>query len=456
MPDPLVSVIIPTFNRAYCVGKAIDSALGQTHQNTEILVLDDGSTDGTRDLIERSYAGDSRVRYFFHENRGVTATRNWGITLCRGRLRGPARLRRHLVPLETRTPARLLPAPPGGRDGLDRHGGRRPREVRSSADPTSGPCTAPTAGISREDLFPQSFPLAEVAPGLAPVVEDRRLYTGEIFSQMIMGNLVHTSTVLLRRDRLEKISGFNEELRLSGEDYDFHLRTCREGPVGYIDLPAIRYQIGNPDQLTQDAYRVHIAMNCLKTLRPWIEQRRSQINLPDQMLRLRLAEVHSWVGEKLVNTGESSQARVHLRKSLRHHLWQLKAWKFLALASLPGDVRERLEAAGPGAQGQARAAEGRVASRPPRRAESFNLRGRVIDPPRPAPPISPSATDHSGEDRSEIGSGAPYRTETESGRFMEMLDLDRRSAWRGLDQRSTIISAIQARPVKWRCREYRD
>ena len=84
MPEPLVSVIIPTFNRAYCVGKAIDSALGQTHQNTEILVLDDGSTDGTRNLIEQSYAGDARVRYFFHENRGVTATRNWGITLCQG------------------------------------------------------------------------------------------------------------------------------------------------------------------------------------------------------------------------------------------------------------------------------------------------------------------------------------------------------------------------------------
>ena len=341
MPDPLVSVIIPTFNRAYCVGKAIDSALGQTHQNTEILVLDDGSTDGTRDLIERSYAGDARVRYFFHENRGVTATRNWGITLCRG----------HFVALldsdDTWSPWKLelqlacfRHRPEVGMVWTDMEAVGPGGEVVSRSYLRI--LYSAYRRYSREDLFPQSFPLAEVAPGLAPVVEDRRLYTGEIFSQMIMGNLVHTSTVLLRRDRLEKIRGFNEELRLSGEDYDFHLRTCREGPVGYIDLPAIRYQIGNPDQLTQDAYRVHIAMNCLKTLRPWIEQRRSEINLPDQMLRLRLAEVHSWVGEKLVNTGESSQARVHLRKSLRHHIWQYKAWKFLALASLPGDVRERL------------------------------------------------------------------------------------------------------------------
>jgi glycosyltransferase involved in cell wall biosynthesis len=84
MPEPLVSVIIPTFNRAYCVGSAIDSALKQTHRNTEILVLDDGSTDGTRDLVKQSYSGDPRVRYFHHENRGVTATRNRGISLSRG------------------------------------------------------------------------------------------------------------------------------------------------------------------------------------------------------------------------------------------------------------------------------------------------------------------------------------------------------------------------------------
>ena len=68
---------------------------------------------------------------------------------------------------------------------------------------------------------------------------------------MIMGNLVHTSTVLIRRERLEKVRGFNEELRISGEDYDFHLRTCREGPVGFIDLATIRYQTGMPDRLTR-------------------------------------------------------------------------------------------------------------------------------------------------------------------------------------------------------------
>ena len=211
----------------------------------------------------------------------------------------------------------------------------------------------------REQLFPQSFPLAEIAPGLAPVVDDRRLYTGEIFSQMIMGNLVHTSTVLIRRERLEKVRGFNEELRISGEDYDFHLRTCREGPVGFIDLATIRYQTGMPDRLTRDEYRVHAAMNCLKTVLPWIEQERSQINLSDRMIRLRLAEMHSWVGDVLLNAGEASQARVHLRKSLRHQPWQPRAWKAPGTGLAAGQYPSAPEAAGPSAQGQAWRAEGR-------------------------------------------------------------------------------------------------
>lgn len=159
---------------------------------------------------------------------------------------------------------------------------------------------------------------------------------------MIMGNLVHTSTVLMRRERLEKVSGFNEELRIAGEDYDFHLRTCREGPVGLIDVETIRYRTGMPDRLTRDEYKIHAAMNCLKTVLPLIEQERSKIKLSDRMIRLRLAEMHTWVGGVLLNTGEASQARLHLRKSLRHQVWQPTALKLLALASLPGSIRQRL------------------------------------------------------------------------------------------------------------------
>ena len=80
----LVSVVIPTYNRGDCIERTIDSALGQTHQNVEILVVDDGSTDDTRQRIERRYGLDARVRYLHQQNQGVSAARNTGLQNVRG------------------------------------------------------------------------------------------------------------------------------------------------------------------------------------------------------------------------------------------------------------------------------------------------------------------------------------------------------------------------------------
>ncbi len=93
MGGALVSIIIPTYNRAHCLGRAVESALAQTHADVEVIIVDDGSTDGTRALVHDAYGRDSRVRYFHQDNRGVSAARNLGIPPGQGRLRGAARLR---------------------------------------------------------------------------------------------------------------------------------------------------------------------------------------------------------------------------------------------------------------------------------------------------------------------------------------------------------------------------
>lgn len=81
MSEPKISVVIPTYNRAGCVGDAIDSVLSQTYADYEIIVVDDGSTDETRKTLERY--GD-RIRYIHQENAGVSAARNRGIMEARG------------------------------------------------------------------------------------------------------------------------------------------------------------------------------------------------------------------------------------------------------------------------------------------------------------------------------------------------------------------------------------
>jgi glycosyltransferase involved in cell wall biosynthesis len=80
--NPKVSVVIPTYNRADIVGKTIDSALAQTFSDLEVIVVDDGSTDGTGKILEETY-GD-RIRYFFQANQGASVARNRGIEEARG------------------------------------------------------------------------------------------------------------------------------------------------------------------------------------------------------------------------------------------------------------------------------------------------------------------------------------------------------------------------------------
>ncbi len=83
MRTPTVSILIPTFNRAHYVGDAIASALAQTLTDTEVIVVDDGSTDATPELIAR--ISDTRLRYVRHEaNRGIPETRNTALASAQG------------------------------------------------------------------------------------------------------------------------------------------------------------------------------------------------------------------------------------------------------------------------------------------------------------------------------------------------------------------------------------
>lgn len=81
MSDPKVSVIIPNYNYSQYLGEAIDSVLVQTVSDTEIIVVDDGSTDGSKEVLE-SYG--ERITAVFQQNQGVSAARNHGVSLSKG------------------------------------------------------------------------------------------------------------------------------------------------------------------------------------------------------------------------------------------------------------------------------------------------------------------------------------------------------------------------------------
>jgi glycosyltransferase involved in cell wall biosynthesis len=337
MNEDLVSVVIPSYNRAYCITTTVDSTLAQTHQQLEILIVDDGSSDGTRELIEERYRHEPRVRYIHQANAGVSAARNHGLRLARGQFVALLDSDDIWLPWKVEAQLRCLRALPSAgmiwtdMDAIGPDGQIVARRFLTQM-------YSSYQRFTRDQLFRESRPLSAIDPALAASLGDPRVYLGDIFSPMITGNLVHTSTVLLRRDRFEHVREFDVNLRYSGEDYDFHLRTCREGDVAYLDAPSILYQRGREDQLTSRKYTVHMAENFLKTVNKALARDRARVTLSPTVLDEVMADAHAWIGEERLEIGDSDLARRHLGSSLRFRPWQPRVAALLGAAILPKQV----------------------------------------------------------------------------------------------------------------------
>lgn len=330
---PLVSAIVPTFNRAYCVCRTIDSALAQTHSRVEVLVVDDGSTDDTRQLIQQRYSAEPRVKYIFQENTGVSGARNTGMHAAQGDCIAlldsddvwkPYKLELQLAVLEQLPEVGMVWT---DMEAIDPSGKTfAPRYIRQFYS---------AYRIWRmSELFSRQIPIAKIAPGLPADVTEGTVFAGDIYSQMVMGNLVHTSTVLLRRERMEQTGVFNVEFK-AGEDYDFHLRTTRAGPVAFADVPALKYQRGLADRITRPEMRIHMARGFLKTLETTLARDRARIHLPDEMINLALSDAHGWVGDLALSLNNRDEAQRHLALSLKHRWCQPRIAGLWMLSRFP-------------------------------------------------------------------------------------------------------------------------
>ncbi len=333
----LVSVIIPTYNRALICKRAVESVLAQTHCNVEILVVDDGSKDNTREVI----AGlDKRIKYIYQENAGVSAARNTALEAATGSYIAfldsddtwqPWKLEAQLSVLRALPDAGMVWSDMIAVDEND----------SILHDSYLKKMYAAYTYFDRENHFRESRVLSDIWEGCPAMHAQKKCYTGNIFSWMFMGNLVHTSTVLLRKDRQNKVGLFDVGLIKSGEDYDFHFRTCRVGDVAYIDVPSIKYQIGAVDQLTQPEHMVWVARNNLKTVLKMLSIAKNEITLPKALIRKRLALSYEWVGlTEFANN--RSRARTHLIKSLAFSPLQKRAIVFMILSFFPQIIFKKL------------------------------------------------------------------------------------------------------------------
>jgi glycosyltransferase involved in cell wall biosynthesis len=218
---PLVTAVIPTYNRENEVCRAVDSILGQTYKNIEIIVVDDGSTDGTQARLERY--GD-KIRFVGQTNAGPSAARNHGIRLSRGEI--VAFLDSDDIWLPTKVE-------------------RQVSIMQRAGDAV--PCCLCNASFRFTDGRQiKSFDMAQLRPSYADGVWEN---VSELFlTRFVLFN----QSVAVRREVLERIGGFDEALWCL-EDYDLALRLSLEGPWGYTTEPLVVWLQGASGSLYKKA-----------------------------------------------------------------------------------------------------------------------------------------------------------------------------------------------------------
>jgi glycosyltransferase involved in cell wall biosynthesis len=207
--NPTVSVVIPTYNRVQSLQEAIQSVLDQTYQDFEVIVVDDGSTDGTNEMVKKMADPSGHIRYIHQGNQGVSAARNYGIQEARGK---------YIAFLDSDD--LFLPNKLEYQVGyLDNN--------------------------SSVGLVHSSFINVDVHNNEIGITKAR--LQGHVYKKCLFGCAMMPSMVMIRSGVFEKVGRFDEELRI-GEDTDLWIRIARHFKIGAISAPLVKYRVhqGNP------------------------------------------------------------------------------------------------------------------------------------------------------------------------------------------------------------------
>jgi glycosyltransferase involved in cell wall biosynthesis len=200
----LVSVIIPSYNMGRYLPKSVASVLGQTYSNFEVIIVDDGSSDDTQEVV-RQWDNEPRVRVHRQANGGLSHARNQGIAHSSGPFIAlldaddiwlPQKLSRQMLLFRDRPQVGVV-----------------------------------FSGYERMDDQEQFLPMGPTA-----------MYRGKVSGRLFIENFVPASSAVVRRECFERCGGFDVELR-TGEDYEMWLRLSAKSEFDFVPEPLMRYRI---------------------------------------------------------------------------------------------------------------------------------------------------------------------------------------------------------------------
>lgn len=246
-----MSVILPTFNRATWVKEAVASVLEQRGISFELVVVDDGSSDGTADMLQREFA--DQLRLLSTANHGVSAARNLGVRESRGSL---------IAFLDS--------------DDLWLPGKLQAQIEYLRAHPSVEICQT-------EELWVRD------GKRVNPCAHHRKP-SGWIFEPSLQRCLVSPSAVLMTRVLFDRVGGFDESLSAC-EDYDLWLRVACKNQVGLVTQPLVVKRGGHADQLSRqhwgmDRFRVAALTKLLAQTALSTDQRQATLEVLHEKCRV--------------------------------------------------------------------------------------------------------------------------------------------------------------------------
>lgn len=232
MKNPFFSIIIPTYNRVEFLRIAIESVLQQTFDNYELIIIDDGSTDKTKEMIQGYYPDNKKLSYFYQNNQGVSKARNQGIERSKGKF------------------IAFL-------DSDDRFC-RQKLEISY-------------AYIKNNPQY-KIFHTQEIWYCNGTILNQKAYHqkpTGLIFSNSLKLCCIGLSTALINQKLFDEVGYFDENLPAC-EDYDFWLRTTFKNQVFLIPHWLTIKEGGRTDQLSKkypamDKFRIKSLIKILKS-----------------------------------------------------------------------------------------------------------------------------------------------------------------------------------------------
>lgn len=307
--NPLVSIVITTFNRSKLLARALDSALKQTFNDLEVIVIDDGSTDNTRAMVEIYAKEDPRIKYFFQENKGVVGAKNAGIKESHGD---------YIAFLDSDDiwmPEKLA------------------KQVATlKADKDIGLVYSNARIITNEGAATGKIYIK---------THEKSIATDEYFQRMIIRDFIPLSSIIVRREVFSTCGLIREDFHGS-DDYEWLLRLLSNGvKFSYIDEVLMEYRLTHNSDSSDLHLRHKITLRILK-----IYAQKLQNVSPNytRQLKKRYAQAYYGLGYANYEKNNLKEAREALRNSILN--WPFcdgKKYLLLLFCILPQNIINQLK-----------------------------------------------------------------------------------------------------------------